>query len=142
MPEELKAVLMPEEKRTVLTTSRITAAARKRAVEEILQRAEILTADDWEQIAERIFIFGKPAPDYLKYRERVQQFIEKNKILPLERLKPIPGRWDHGGKFVEFKHVHLNNKTYLLDDKQIAALDKDLVKEFQFSLKAAGEIKF
>jgi hypothetical protein len=133
---------MPEETKIVLANQRVATAVREKAVQEILQRLELLTPDDWAKISERVFIFGKPAPSYLKYQEKIQLFIEKNKIRPLAQIKPLPDRWVNGGMFVEFKHIHLNNNTYLLDDAQFEALDKDLVKDFKFSLKNAGEVKF
>ncbi|MCL2281629.1 MAG: hypothetical protein FWC25_03095 [Dehalococcoidia bacterium] len=132
---------MPELAKTVLTTTRVTAAARSKAKEEIIQRLEILTPADWVEISERVGFFGKPALDYLKYQEKIKVFIEKNKILPIEQLKPDSG-WIHGGKFVEFRHVHLNKNIYPLNDTQFAALDKELVKEFNFSLKNASTVKF
>ena len=133
---------MPEEKKAVLASARVTAAARKAAVQDILQKAEILTSRDWAEIMERVFIFGIPAPDHVKYYDKVRAFIDANKLRPVERLKPLPDGMINGRTFVEFQHVHLNNNTYLLDAKQFETLDKELVRDFKFSLKNAGEVKF
>ena len=132
---------MPELTKTVLAAQRVTAAVRNKAKQEVLTNLEALTPADWEEISEHVFRFGKPALECIKYRERIKLFIEKNNILPVEQIKPTSG-WVNGGMFVEFRHVHLDNKIYLLNDTQFAALDKDLVKEFNFSLKNASTVKF
>jgi hypothetical protein len=139
----MEGSVMPDETKTILTDRKVTAAVSKKAEEEILQRIELLDQNSWNRIIEKYFYFGKPALEYIKYQDKIKLFIEANKIRPLESVKPIKERvWPHGGMFVEFRHVHIDNNIYLLNDVQFNALDKEMIKEFKISLKNAGEVKF
>ncbi len=133
---------MPELTKALLASQRATALARKKAMAEILERAEILSAKDWAQILDNLFIIGKPVPDFYKFKDKIRLLIERYNIRPLELANPLPPRWINGGMLADFQHVHLDNKTYLLNDEQFKALDKDFAKEFQISLRSASEIKF
>ena len=135
---------MPEETKTDLANQRVTAEVRKKAVDEIIQRLELINSNDLAYILERVFIIGKPAHEFLKYpkiRDRIQSFVVENKIRHIAQVEGN-SQWHNGGRFADFAHVHLDNKTYLLNDMQFVALDQTLVKEFKVSLKNANEVKF
>jgi len=139
----MEGKIMPDEIKKVDASSVITtAAARNKAKKDILQRCEALNSADWAEIQEQVFMIGKPAPAFLKFRDTIIAFIAANKITAVEQVRARPERWINGGMFAEFKHVHLDGKVYLLNAKQIAALDKTLVNDFKFSLKNAGTVNF
>ena len=157
MPDEKKIFLADQravlgEKKTILADQRATLVAREKAVQEVLQRAEILTRDDWARILERAFIAGRPVSELIKCQELIQRFVEKSRITPLTPIAEAvtqkdtmsfePWWWKFGGRFAEFVHVHINEKIYLLNAAQLEALDKELIKEVNVSLKSAGKVKF
>lgn len=134
---------MPEDRKIIIDNQRDTVAVRKKAVQEILQRLELITSDDWAEITDRVFAFGKPLPPYVKCLDTVKGFIEKNKIRPIDQVKLLRERWWlNGGMFVELKHVHINDNIYILNDAQLESLDQELIRGFKISLKKAGEVKF
>jgi len=63
-------------------------------------------------------MFGKPAPDLLKYRDKVLRYIEKAQICPIDK------KWLIDILAVEFVHVHANNEIFLIDNVQLKALVK------------------
>jgi len=139
----MEGKIMPDEIKKIDASQAIaTVAARNKAKKDILQRSEVLSAADWAEIQEQIFMIGKPAPAFLKFRDTISAFIAANKIAAVEQVRALPERWINGGMFAEFKHIHLDGKVYLLNAKQIAALDKTLVNDFKFSLKNAGTVNF
>ena len=92
-------------------------------------------------------MFGVPAPGYIKYQDRIQRFIKENNITPIRIREPIhipgPPSWGIPAPdwLVKFRHVHINGNTYILNDAQFEALDKVLVREFDFNLKNVGVLQ-
>ena len=132
---------MPEEIKPVIASRVLTAAARKKAVAEIIERAAILNYDDLQQILEALNRFGVPATEFVAQTDYLRDFVTKNKLSAVGFVKQkFPG--PTGGMLAEFKHFHLDKMTYVLNEAQCAQIQKDFAKEIQVSLKNAAQIKF
>jgi len=140
MPEETKSVLANQkvlnDQISSLTNKRASAETRKIAMQEVLQKLEIFTEDDWAELAERAFIFGRLAPELARYRDVIANYVIKAKI-PVIDSGYFPGIPNPN-----LTHVHIDRKVYALDAAHAKALDQMVVNDFNFSLKNAGVIKF
>ena len=138
----MEVYTMPEEKKGIVASDRPIIAESGKVMQDILQKLETVSNAEWISIVDKGFIFGIPAANLIKCYDRIQNFVKINNISPVAQLKPVHDGPIHGGMFVEFRHVHLNNKIYPLSDAQHEALDKELARDFKISLKNVGQVKF
>jgi len=135
MPEKIDAVLKPK----------LTAAIRKKVKLEVLEKAEFLTNEDWQSIIDKVWRFGLPRPDLAKYDDRFEEFIIRNKLVPIAKEAILKAKkWPRpdGGMLVEFRHIHQNDNIYILNDAQYKQFQNEFSKEIQAGLNNAREIKF
>jgi len=65
----------------------LSKMVREKALKEISERVDLISPDDWTELTESACIFGgRPNPSFIKYRETVQRFIEENNISPVAQL--------------------------------------------------------
>ena len=133
---------MPEEKKGIVASDRPIVAESGKVMQDIFQKLETVSDAEMISIIDRGFIFGIPATRFIKYYDRIQNFVKINNISPVAQLRRVHDGPISGGMFVEFRHVHIDKKTYLLSEAQYEALDKELVRDFKISLKSAGQVKF
>jgi len=136
---------MPDVSKAVTVNPKLTAAVRAKAVKEIIERLDLVTSSDLAVIFDRAFTHGIPAFDSLKipkYQERIQLFIKEFNIRPLAEAAIVSDRrWIAGGRFADLQHLHHDNKTYLLNDEQFAALNKALANDLKYNLQDAFKVE-
>ena len=135
----------------ILADQRAETASRAKVIREIEERLERIRPDDLITILDRAFIFGVPAFELVKSFDKVQDTILKTcgPIRELPYFEPPymeatdsywKGKRPIGG--IPIEHAHVGDSVVVLDKARAAALNKEILAEFNFDLAAANAISF
>lgn len=117
------------------------ATLRKKAVQDILNQMETLSAEDLTEIINIATFTGQPDPSSIKLYDPIRSAIIKKEMKPIATLREWRPFIFPGIPVPDYLHLNFNNQVFVLNASQVKTIEADLNMKLPIANKIIAESK-